>query len=185
MKLFIKNMVCDRCILVIRSIISEMKLPYTEIKLGVVSFKRELTVIEQQTLSNKLTAIGFELIDDKKARIIENIKTIIVEVVYNRITIKTNLSDYIADQLHLDYKYLSTLFSESEDTTVEKYFIAQKIERAKELLEYGELNLSEIAFELNYSSTAHLSTQFKKNTGITPTQFKESNLKNRTPIDKL
>lgn len=185
MKLYIKNMVCDRCILVIKSILAELDLPYSNIKLGEVELTRDMSPQEYTNLSTRLTAIGFDLIDDRRTRLIERIKTIIVEVVYNRIVLKSNLSDYISDQLHLDYKYLSNIFSETEGVTIEKYLINQKIERAKELLEYDEMSLSQIAFELNYSSTAHLSTQFKKQTGLTPTQFKEKGQKDRLPIDKL
>ncbi len=185
MKVFIKNMVCDRCILVIKSMFNEMNLPIESVKLGEVGVSRELSVDELSTLEKRLTAIGFELLDDRRSQLVEKVKTILVEIVYNRISINTNLSDYISDQLHLDYNYISTLFSETERTTIEKLFINQKIERAKELLEYNELSLSEIAIELNYSSTAHLSSQFKKITGLTPTQFKDKGVKSRFPIDKL
>lgn len=178
-------MVCDRCIMAVKDIFISLGITISSIKLGEVETAKELNSDQMKRLSDRLTAIGFELLDDKRSKLIEQIKTIIVEIVYNRITIKTKLSNYISDKLHLDYKYVSALFSESEGITIEKYFITQKIERAKELLEYDELNLNEIAFELNYSSAAHLSTQFKKITGVTPSQFKDSAIKNRIPIDKL
>ncbi|KKX47548.1 AraC family transcriptional reguator [Sphingobacterium sp. IITKGP-BTPF85] len=133
-----------------------------------------------------LDPLGFEVIDDKKCRIIERIKNIIIELVHNRDSdIKTNLSDVLSNKLHHDYNYLSNLFSEVEGTTIEKYFIAQKIEKVKELLVYDELSLSEIAFRLNYSSVAYLSNQFKKVTGLTPSHFKQIKEDKRKPLDEV
>ncbi|MCC8153439.1 MAG: AraC family transcriptional regulator, partial [Tannerellaceae bacterium] len=134
-----------------------------------------------------LTAVGFELLDDKRTQLIEKIKSIIIELVHHENSdLKINLSDYLTDKISSHtYHYLSNLFSETETITIEKYFIAQKIERVKELLAYDELTLNEIADQLNYSSTAHLSTQFKKITGLTPSQFKKRIHKNRTPLDSI
>ncbi|MEA4982682.1 MAG: AraC family transcriptional regulator, partial [Paludibacter sp.] len=133
-----------------------------------------------------LIPYGFQLIDDKKSRIIEKVKNTIVDLVHlHDNNIQTNLSDVLSDALHLDYKYLSNIFSEVEGTTIEKYFIAQKIEKVKELLVYDELSLSEIALRLNYSSVAYLSNQFKKVTGLTPSHFKQVGENKRKPLDQV
>jgi AraC-like DNA-binding protein len=130
--------------------------------------------------------LGFELIDDKKSRIIEKIKNTIIQLVHHQDSgLKNNLSEVLSSELHHDYNYLSNLFSEIEGTTIEKYFIAQKIERVKELLVYDQLSLSEIAFQLNYSSVAYLSNQFKKVTGLTPSHFKQIKENKRKPLDQL
>lgn len=185
MKIYIKNMVCDRCILVVKSILTKLNIPYKTIGLGSIELSEQLSPIVLQSLAERLESVGFELIDNRRSILIDQIKTIIIEVVYNRISIKVNLSNYISDQLNLDYNYISNLFSEVEQTTIEKFYINQKIERIKELLEYDEMSLSEIAFELNYSSTAHLSSQFKKKVGKSPSEFKKAVGKKRSPIDKL
>lgn len=178
-------MVCDRCILVVKSILTKLNIPYKTIGLGSIELSEQLSPIVLQSLAERLESVGFELIDNRRSILIDQIKTIIIEVVYNRISIKVNLSNYISDQLNLDYNYISNLFSEVEQTTIEKFYINQKIERIKELLEYDEMSLSEIAFELNYSSTAHLSSQFKKKVGKSPSEFKKAVGKKRSPIDKL
>ena len=141
---------------------------------------------KKNRLVTELEAVGFYLIDDKKSRLIEQIKTLVIELVhYNSNNLKINLSDYISEKLHHDYNYISNLFSEVEGTTIEKYFITQKIERVKELLVYDELTLNEIADQLNYSSTAHLSAQFKKVTGFTPSYFKKIKENKRKPLDEV
>ena len=146
----------------------------------------ELNKEQKQKLNQTFLSFGFELIDDKRSRLIEKIKNTIVKLVhYSDEQLKINFSQYISELLHHDYTYLSNLFSEVEGTTIEQYFIAQKIERAKELLTYDELSLSEIAFQLNYSSASHLSKQFKKVTGLTPTHFKQIKEKKRHPIEEL
>jgi YesN/AraC family two-component response regulator len=133
-----------------------------------------------------LESLGFEIIDDKKSRIIEKIKNTIIDLVHHQDNdVKINLSDVLSDKLHHDYNYLSNLFSEVEGTTIEKYFIAQKVEKVKELLVYDELSLSEIANRLNYSSVAYLSNQFKKVTGLTPSHFKQIKEDKRKPLDKV
>lgn len=185
-KLYIKNMVCDRCILVVNNILEKLKIVPQSIKLGEVVLEKPMDEKKKQLLSNELQAVGFDLIDDKKSRLIEQIKTLVIELVhYNGNSLKINLSDYISDKLHHDYNYISNLFSEVENTTIEKYFITQKIERVKELLVYDELTLNEIADQLNYSSTAHLSAQFKKVTGFTPSYFKKIKENKRKPLDKV
>ena len=130
--------------------------------------------------------MGFQVIDDKKSRMIEKIKNVIIDLVHHQDNdAKTNLSDVLSDALHHDYNYLSNLFSDIEGTTIEKYFIAQKVEKIKELLVYDELSLSEIADRMNYSSVAYLSNQFKKVTGLTPSHFKQIREDKRKPLDKV
>ena len=184
--IFIKNMVCDRCIMVVQNELEKLGLDAKNIKLGEVILSKEITSLEKENLSKTLKLLGFEVIDDKKGRIIEKIKNIIIDLVHHQDSdVKTNLSDVLSDKLHHDYNYLSNLFSEVEGTTIEKYFIAQKVEKVKELLVYDELSLSEIANRLNYSSVAYLSNQFKKVTGLTPSHFKQIKEDKRKPLDKV
>ena len=184
--IFIKNMVCDRCIMVVQNELEKLGLDAKNIKLGEVILSKEITSLEKENLSKTLEPLGFEVIDDKKGRIIEKIKNIIIDLVHHQDSdVKTNLSDVLSDKLHHDYNYLSNLFSEVEGTNIEKYFIAQKVEKVKELLVYDELSLSEIANRLNYSSVAYLSNQFKKVTGLTPSHFKQIKEDKRKPLDKV
>jgi len=184
--IFIKNMVCDRCIMVVQNELEKLGLDAKNIKLGEVILSKEITSLEKENLSKTLEPLGFEVIDDKKGRIIEKIKNIIIDLVHHQDSdVKTNLSDVLSDKLHHDYNYLSNLFTEVEGTTIEKYFIAQKVEKVKELLVYDELSLSEIANRLNYSSVAYLSNQFKKVTGLTPRHFKQIKEDKRKPLDKV
>lgn len=184
--LFIKNMVCDRCIMVVQNELDKLGLDAKNVKLGEVTLTKEITPTEKEALVKTLEPLGFEVIDDKKGRIIEKIKNIIIDLVHHQDSdVKTNLSDVLSDKLHHDYNYLSNLFSEVEGTTIEKYFIAQKVEKVKELLVFDELSLSEIAMRLNYSSVAYLSNQFKKVTGLTPSYFKQVREDKRKPLDKV
>ncbi|KDN56879.1 helix-turn-helix domain-containing protein [Flavobacterium seoulense] len=186
MKIYIKNMVCGRCEMAVKNIFDEMKIAIQSIQLGEVEIATALDEKQRQLLSEQLKALGFELLDDKVSKTVERIKNLIIELVhYQNEKLKMNLSAYIADDLKQDYSALSNLFSETEGITIEHYCIAQKIERVKELLIYNELSLSQIAFQLNYSSVAHLSNQFKKTTGITPTQFKQLKGKKRKQLDGL
>jgi YesN/AraC family two-component response regulator len=179
-------MVCDRCIMVVQNELEKLGLDAKNIKLGEVILSKEIKSLEKENLSKTLESLGFEVIDDKKGRIIEKIKNIIIDLVHHQDSdVKTNLSDVLSDKLHHDYNYLSNLFSEVEGTTIEKYFIAQKVEKVKELLVYDELSLSEIANRLNYSSVAYLSNQFKKVTGLTPSHFKQIKEDKRKPLDKV
>ena len=179
-------MVCDRCIMVVQNELEKLGLDAKNIKLGEVILSKEITSLEKENLSKTLEPLGFEVIDDKKGRIIEKIKNIIIDLVHHQDSdVKTNLSDVLSDKLHHDYNYLSNMFSEVEGTTIEKYFIAQKVEKVKELLVYDELLLSEIANRLNYSSVAYLSNQFKKVTGLTPSHFKQIKEDKRKPLDKV
>lgn len=158
----------------------------THLTLGEVELDREINNAEKETINNHLQTFGFELIDDKKCRLIGQIKSLIIDLVHHQNSeLKANLSDLLSGKLQHDYTYLSNLFSEVEGTTIEKYFIAQKIEKVKELLVYDELSLSEIAFQLNYSSVAHLSNQFKKVTGLTPSHFKNIKIDKRKPLDEV
>jgi len=184
--LFIKNMVCNRCIMIVQNELDKFDLEVKNIRLGEVILDKEPTTEEKDKLEKALILLGFEVIDDRKSLIIEKIKNIIIDLVHHQDNdTKKNLSDILSSKLHHDYNYLSNLFSEIEGTTIEKYFIAQKIEKVKELLVYDELSLSEIAFRLNYSSVAYLSNQFKKVTGVTPSHFKQIREDKRKSLDKV
>lgn len=179
-------MVCSRCKMVVKSELEKLGLHPIEVELG------EVVILESdiehviQALSANLHALGFSIIDDKKSRTIDRIKNLIIDIVQNKNNqIKTNLSDYLTEHLLQDYGSLSMLFSEVEGITIEKYFINQKIEKVKELLVYDEMTLNEIAFLLNYSSVAHLSNQFKKVTGFSPSYFKQLKEKKRSQIEDL
>lgn len=182
----IKNMVCDRCIMAVRTELEKLALSPKHIALGEVILEREPSLKEREHLERALIPLGFELIDDKKGRTIEKIKKLIIELVHQHDNqIKIKLSDHLSGILGQDYNHLSKLFTEVEGTTIEKYFITQKIEKVKELLVYDELSLSEIALRLNYSSAAYLSNQFKKVTGLTPSHFKQIGSQKRTALDKV
>ncbi len=186
MTLHIKNMVCNRCIMVVKSELEKLGLQPTHVSLGEATLSASLAPVEKTTVDAALRKVGFEIIDDKKSQLIEKIKTAIVELVHHHNNqLKTNLSDYLSMKVHHDYKYITTLFTEVEGVTIEKYFIAQKIERVKELLVYNQLSLSEISDQLHYSSVAHLSAQFKKVTGLTPSHFKGIRTNKRKPLDDL
>jgi len=183
---YIKNMICPRCITAVSGILGELDIPYTSIKLGEVDLVSTLNSTNKTGLSKQLQDSGFSMINDRKSQIIEQMKTLVVNKIHhssNELDIKW--ADYISKKLHLDYKYLGSLFSSVESITFEQYIINQKIERIKELIVYDELNLSEIAFKLNYSSVAYLSNQFKKVTGMTPTQFKKDIYKNRKFLNEI
>ncbi|HBO05399.1 MULTISPECIES: helix-turn-helix domain-containing protein [Bacteroides] len=184
--LHIKNMVCNRCIMVVKSQLEQLGLHPLSVELGIVTLPDKITDEIYRSVKESLEPFGFELIDDKKSQTIEQIKDTIIELVhYNDNDSKVNLSDYLVSKLHRDYSSLSKLFSEVTNTTIEKYLIAQKIERAKELLVYGELSLNEIADKLNYSSAAYLSAQFKSVTGLTPSYFKKIKENKRKPLDEI
>jgi len=186
MKLYIKNMVCGRCKMVVKNEFEKLGIQTISIELGEVELQNAITKDQKNNLLIRLHALGFDLIDDKKSKTIEKIKTLIIDLVHHKNNeLKTNLSDYLAENLNQDYNSLSNLFSEVENTTIEKYFISQKIEKVKELIIYNELSLSEIADILNYSNVAHLSNQFKKVTGFTPTYFKQLKNKKRIQIENL
>jgi AraC-like DNA-binding protein len=171
-------MVCIRCKMVVKSEIKKLGLHYATVELGEVEIMEEISEEQLIFLDRALKKSGLELMDDRKSILVEKIKALIIELVhYSEEQIKVNLSDFVSEKLNHNYSYLSNLFSEVKGTTIEKYYLAQKIEKVKELLVYDEMNLTQIAFKLHYSSVAHLSNQFKKLTGLTPTHFK--NLKNK------
>ncbi|KNB61175.1 MULTISPECIES: helix-turn-helix domain-containing protein [Chryseobacterium] len=185
--IYIKNMVCDRCIMVVQNELNKMNIAFTEIKLGEVKLKNVLVAEDKKRFQKAMVFLGFEVMGDRKSVIVEKIKNTIIKIIYDADkNIKSNLSQILNLELNLDYHYLSNVFSEETGMTIEKYFIAQKIEKTKELLLYDELTLSEIAFHLNYSSVAYLSNQFKKTTGMTPSKFKQmKNNLERKPLDKI
>jgi len=187
MHLFIKNMVCDRCIMAVRQELDNASIEYKNIQLGDVELSKPLEETKRMQLSDRLTALGFELLDDRKSAIITQIKSVIIKLVHANELVESNkkLSVILAEKLGMDYHYISSLFSSIEGITIEKYVILQRIERAKELLIYDEMSLNEIADALGYSSVQHLSLQFKKVTGLTPTYFKQLKNKNRKPLDKV
>lgn len=173
MDIYIKNMVCNRCILMVSQIFNEAKINVAKVKMGKVEITDTVTTETLEQLNKRLTSVGFEIINDSKSRIIEKIKTITIDYVYKHSgETKVNFSEYLTERLNLDYSYLSTLYSSVEGTTIEQHLIHLKIERVKELLVYDEKTLSEIAWELGYNSVAYLSGQFKKITGFTPSHFK-------------
>jgi AraC family transcriptional regulator len=185
MVLHIKNMVCDRCIMVVRQQLQNIGLEVGEVNLGSATVQPEPDSEQLSLISSQLKLLG--LLDNEKDRIVEKIKSLIIEKVHYSDLADThlNFSQYLSEGLNKDYAYLSRMFSDAEDTTIEKFIIQQKIEKVKELLEYGELNLNEITWKMGYSSSAHLSAQFKSITGSTPSQFKSSQQGKRKPIDKL
>ena len=171
-------MVSIRCKMVVKSELEKLGLHNITVGLGEAEIKEEISAEKLAELRIALEKTGLELIDDKKNILVEKIKTIIIEMVhYTDVQIKINLSDYLSEKLNYNYTYLANLFSEVKGITIEQFYLAHKIEKVKELLVYDELNLTEIAWKLHYSSVAHLSNQFKKMTGLTPTHFK--NLKNK------
>lgn len=179
-------MVCSRCKMVVKSELEKIGIQLLTLDLGEVETAVPISETQKEEIAKRMKGLGFELIDDKKSRTIDKIKTLIIDLVHHQNSIlNTNLSTYLSDRLSADYSVLSNLFSEVEDSTIEKYYINQKIERVKELLLYDELTLSEIAFQMNYSSVAYLSNQFKKITGFSPSHYKKLKDKKRRQIEDL
>ena len=179
-------MVSNRCKLAVKEELRKLGLHFIVVDLGEVEIMEDLSPEQRAQLREDLHQIGLELMEDRKGILIERIKNAIVEMVHHSDeNLKTNFSDYLNEKLHYDYTYLANLFSEVQGTTIGQFIIAHKIERIKELITYGELNISEIAWKMNYSSVAHLSNQFKKATGLTPTHFKELKDKRRSPIEEI
>jgi AraC-like DNA-binding protein len=159
--------------MMVRNTLEKLKLPYIAVRLGEIELVETISPEQKELLRNELLKSGIELMDDKKVILIEQIKTTIIQLIHHSDEqLKTNLSDYLSEKLNYNYSYLANLFSESEGITIEHFVIARKIEKAKELIIYNELSLTEIAYKLHYSSVAHLSNQFKKITGLTPSRFK-------------
>ena len=184
--LYIKHMVCDRCIMAVTKVLERLGLTPVSVVLGRAELAETPTKDQKEKIRKSLEALGFELIGDPRTRIVEQVKNLIIEWVHRSDRHPhINLSQYLAAECRHDYSTLSKLFSGTQGTTIEKYCIAQKIERAKELLDYGELSLGEIAERLDYSSPAHLSAQFKTLTGLTPRQYKQQKSLPRIPLDKI
>jgi AraC-like DNA-binding protein len=172
--------------MVVKSELQKLGLHPLAVELGEVELEEELTAEVKQQIEERFLGLGFELIDDKKSRLIERVKNLVVELVHHSDEqLNMNVSDYLTQFIPMDYKYLSNLFSDIEGITIEKFYIAQRVERVKELLVYDELSLSEIADKMGYSSVAYLSTQFKKVVGLTPTHFKSIKAAKRRSIDLL
>ncbi|MEO0045939.1 MAG: hypothetical protein RL705_1130 [Bacteroidota bacterium] len=186
MKLYIKYMVSLRCKMLVKAELKNLGLHYTTVELGLVEIMENITEEKREKLKASLLASGLELMDDKKAMLIEKIKIVITEMIhYNEELPKINYSEYISNIMGYDYTYLANIFSEVKGITIEHYIIAHKIEKVKELLLYDELNLTEISYLMNYSSVSHLSSQFKKVTGLTPTFFKNLKEKKRKSLDEV
>ena len=186
MKLYIKYMVSLRCKMVVKEVLEKLGLHYVILELGTVEVMDDLTEEQRENLRKMLLMSGLELMDDKKAMLIEKIKNIIVEMVhYTDELPKVNYSDYISEKLGLEYTHISKIFSEVKGITIEQFIIAHKIERVKELLLYDELNLTQISYMMNYSSVSHLSKQFKKVTGLTPSFFKQLKDKKRIALENV
>lgn len=188
MQLLIKNMVCNRCVRVVREELEKIGLSVSKVELGIATINLSGVGTQYGLIQNTLQKAGFELIEDHKASIIESIKHLVINEIHHHKAEKPasqNFSDFLVRKIGYEYSYLSTLFSSVEKTTIEKYIIAQKIERTKALLLNGEISLSEIAWQLDYSSVAHLSNQFKQVEGTTPSEFKRNNLNTRVSIDSV
>ncbi len=186
MKVYIKNMVCNRCKMAVKAELEKVGLHPVTVELGEVEITGEPSKNQLEELNTSLKHLGFELIDNRKGKIIEKIKVELIRFLQNMEEYRdVNLSSFLSNEVHYDYTYLSNLFSEVEGTTIEKYFINLKIEKVKELLMYDELSLSQIADMLGYSSDAYLSGQFKKITGLTPSFYKSLKEHKRKNIDEL
>ena len=186
LKLYIKYMVSARCKMVVKEELKKLGLHFTPVDLGEVEIMENISIEQRDQLKASLLISGLELMDDKRAVLIERIKNAIVEMVHHTDEmIKVNFSDFLSKKLNHDYTYLANLFSEVQGTTIEQFIISHKIERIKELIIYGELNITEIAWKMNYSSVAHLSNQFKKVTGLSPSHFKQLKDKRRSPIEEI
>ena len=186
--LLVKNMVCHRCVLTVEDILKKAAIPFHNVVFGEIHLINEPSKEQKDILSAKLRSVGFELIDNHMSGLIEKIKLLVIKKARNEVDekeINLNLSAYLSDKLHYEYTHLSSSFSEIEGRTIENLFIEQRIEKAKELLIYGQMTLSEIAYELGYSSTAYLSSQFKKITGLTPSHFKKVGIAKRKALDKV
>ena len=180
-------MVCDRCIMVVKQQLENSGFRVTEISLGSAKVSPEPETVQLSAINSSLKLLGFELIDNEKDRMVEQLKKLIIGKIHHSDLADThiNYSDYLSAELNKDYAFLSRLFSEAEDITIEKFIIQQKVEKVKELLQYNELNINEIAWKMGYSSNAHLSAQFKNITGVTPSQYKSSRPVKRKSLDKL
>ena len=179
-------MVSNRCKAVVKEELKKLCLHFIVVDLGEVEILEQITEEQRNQLKTALSQAGLELMEDKKGILIEKIKNVIIEMIHNNSEMPSiKFSTYLSEKLHYDYTYLANLFSEVQGTTIEQFLIGHKIERIKELIIYGELNMTEIAWKMNYSSVAHLSNQFKKVTGLTPSHFKQLKLKRRQQIEEI
>jgi len=179
-------MVSNRCKMAVKEALKKLGLHFIVVDLGEVEIMENISAEQREQMKMALLDSGLELMDDKRAILIERIKTTIIEMVHHSDEmIKTNFSDFLSEKLNHDYTYMANLFSEVQGTTIEHFIIAHKIERIKELIIYDELNITEIAWKMNYSSVAHLSNQFKKVTGLSPSHFKQLKDKRRSPIENV
>ena len=186
MKLYIKYMVSIRCKMMVKEELKKLGLHFVMVNLGEVEIMEDITPEQRAQLKTALQVSGLELMDDKKAVLIERIKNVIIEMVHYADELpKSNISDYLSEKLHFDYTYMSTLFSCTEGVTIEHFIVLHKVEKVKELIIYDEMNITEIAWKLQYSSVAHLSNQFKKITGLTPSHFKQLKVKRRINIEDV
>jgi len=186
MKLHIKCMVSIRCIMVVKAVLKTLRLSYVHVSLGEIETLESISAKQREQLKIALQKCGLELIEDKKTILVEKIKNEILEMVhYDGIPLKINFSAALAQKLHYHYSYLSNIFSEVVGTTIERFVITHKVERVKQLIFYNELNLTEIAMLMDYSSVAHLCNQFKKATGLTPSDFKKLNCKSMYGLDEI
>ncbi|MEO6305248.1 MAG: AraC family transcriptional regulator [Bacteroidia bacterium] len=186
MKLFIKYMVSKRCKITVKEELKKLGLHFIIVDLGEIEIMEDISAEQREQLKSALLLSGLELMDDKKAVLIEKIKNVIIEMIhYSDIVPKMNYSDYISEKLKYDYTYLSNIFSEVKGITIQQFIIIHKIEKVKELMHYAELNLTEISFKLHYSSVAHLSNQFKKITGFSPSQFQLLKDHKRRPLEEI
>lgn len=179
-------MVSNRCKTVVKEALKKLGLHFIVVDLGEVEIMEDILEDQRTQLKSTLLNAGLDLMDDKRAMLIEKIKNVIIEMIHHSDEIiKVNFSSFLSEKLDYGYPYLASLFSEVQGTTIEQFIIIHKIERIKELIIYGELNITEIAWKMNYSSVAHLSNQFKKVTGLTPTHFKKLKVKRRSPIEEI
>ena len=186
MTIYIKNMVCMRCKMIVREELTHLGLHYTQVDLGQADIIEDISIAQRDQIRSGLSKSGLELIDDIKSILIEKIKNLIIELVHYSVDpLPINLSVYLSQQLHRNYTYMANIFSEAEGQSIEKFLIEHKIERVKELLVYNELNLTEIAFKMHYSSVAHLSSQFRKVTGHTASQYKHLKVQRRALLEEL
>jgi AraC family transcriptional regulator len=186
--LLVKNMVCRRCLLAVEDVLIKSAIPFNKVITGEIHLSENITQKQIDVLATSLASIGLELIDNRMSGMIEKIKQLVMKKARNEVDKKENkikLSIYLSQNLHYEYTYLSSFFSSVEGRTIENYFIEQRIEKVKELLVYNEMTLSKIHYELEYSSVAHLSNQFKKITGLTPSHFKEVGSAKRKMLDQL
>jgi AraC-like DNA-binding protein len=179
-------MVSNRCKMAVREELKKLDLHFILLELGEVDVMENITISQRELLKAGLLNSGLELMDDKRAMLIEKIKNVIVEMVHHTDEqLKVNFSDFLSDKLNHDYTYMANIFSEVQGTTIEQFIISHKIEKIKELIIYDELNITEIAWKMNYSSVAHLSNQFKKVTGLSPSHFKKLKTVRRRPIEEI